>query len=135
MIGTAVGWNSPVTDLMNKGNGDCKDDNDNVRRLVAWNTAGCYCLGTMIGSFLQGTIANMVGYKLAIVVCDLIVLVGWLILLQVDKTPVGSQAIWVGRLVQGFGSGGLGILTPVYISQITDFNIRGKIFNIIIIKS
>lgn len=127
VIGTAVGWNSPVTQLMIKGNGDCKDNGVEARHLVAsWNTAGCYCLGATVGSLVQGILADTIGCRQAMVVCDLIVLVGWLILLQVDNTPVGSQAIWAGRLFQGFGSGGLSLLTPVYITQITDFDIRGK---------
>lgn len=124
VIGTAVGWNSPVTQLRIQTNADWADD---VRGQVVLETAVCYCLGTVLGCLAQGWLVCSLGFRYSVVLYDSLVFVGWLIVLQVDSAPFGAEAIWIGRLVQGMGTGGLGLLIPTYISHITDFDIRGTV--------
>lgn len=122
VIGTAMGWNSPVTQLMIKGDASA-DEHSNQ---VTWRVAGCYCLGTTVGGLLQGLFNKVLCYKMSAIVYDLNVLIGWAILFQLNSNPFGSHAIWIGRFIQGIGTGGLGLLIPTYLSHITDFDIRGK---------
>lgn len=124
VIGTAIGWNSPVMQLRIQTNADWADD---VRGQIALETAGCYCLGTVFGCLAQGQLVCSLGFRYSLVLYNLLVFVGWLIVLQVDSAPFGAEAIWIGRLVQGMGIGGLSLLIPTYISHITDYNMRGTV--------
>lgn len=131
VIGTTIGWNSPVTCLMMKHE-TCDP------QIISLYMAGYFCLGTTLGGVVQGRLVAAVGYKLSAVVFDSAVLAGWLFLTQVECFPgrcrdedcypdaTSSQDVWIGRLVQGFGTGGLGLLTPTYISHITHFGVRGN---------
>lgn len=92
---------------------------------VAWNTAGSYCAGTAIGGLVQGPLSRTVGYRWAAVLCDLAVLVGWLLVAcaAVPCSWVDSldpHTVCVGRMVQGLGAGALGLLKPAYITQVAD---------------
>lgn len=117
MIGSVIGWNSPSARLISKREG-CDS--------VTWSTADCYCLGAVAGALVQGLLTAATGYRGSMMVCDAAVAVGWLVLMQVDSTDaVGSSALWAGRLIQGMGTGGLGLTACMYITHITDFDIRG----------
>lgn len=118
VIGTAVGWNSPITHLLTKDNA--------VYEEIAWKVTGYYCLGTMVGGLVQGLLAKQIGYRWSAVVYDSVVLAGWLILLGVNSADDWPRTMMVGRFVQGFGTGALGLLVPTYISHVADFDLRGK---------
>lgn len=116
VIGTAVGWNSPVTQLMIKDNAAADDESDRV----PWKVAGCYCLGTTVGGLVQCLFNKKLSYRMSAIVYDLAVLFGWTALFF-ELNLVGT-----GRFVQGIGTGGLGLLIPTYLSHIADFDIRGE---------
>lgn len=122
VIGTAVGWNSPATELLSAKD-DAAADGDPV---VVWKTAGYYCLGTAAGGLIQRPLTKCVGHRWSAVAYDAVALIGWLALLGADSGWPWSVAL--GRLVQGFGTGGLGLLIPTYISHITNVDVRGTHF-------
>ncbi|VVC26756.1 Sugar transporter, conserved site,Major facilitator superfamily domain,Major facilitator, sugar [Cinara cedri] len=134
VVGTTFGWNSPVAWLTMRQN-----ELSDPHTIVVY-MAGCFLLGTVLGGMLQGRLTSFIGYRWSAFVYDSVVLVGWLILTQVHCLSGGPReddscypvigSSWVvltGRLVHGFGTGGLGLLTPTYICHITDFVIRGRV--------
>jgi len=126
VIGTAIGWNSPVTQLLTKSCHMVDTSGSGGGDLDVWKIAGYYCLGTVIGGLVQGLLAKSIGYRWSTMAFDSATLIGWLVLLEIDDFPNWQHTIMVGRFVQGFGTGGLSLLTPTYISHITDFGIRGN---------
>lgn len=94
---------------------------------VSWKTVGCYCLGSAAGALLEGPLTGRFGCKWSMVAYDTVAVVGWLILAPINSASYNLQALPIGRLVLGFGTGGLGLLTPKYISQIADPDIRGTL--------
>lgn len=137
VIGSAVGWSSPAIQLMIKGNNEYNEGfcgnggvtystSDDGRNQITWNTLGCFCLGSAMGSLVQGALSNAIGCQLSIAAYDAVVLIGWSAMLLIDACPATSRAVWIGRLVQGFGTGGLGLSVATYITHIADFDIRGR---------
>lgn len=92
---------------------------------VSWRTVGCYCLGSALGGLLEVPLTGRFGCKWSTVAYNAVATIGWLILAPIYAASYRSQILPIGRLVLGFGAGGLGLLTPKYISQITDPDIRG----------
>jgi len=121
VIGTAFAWNSAAARLTRKfGNSDSGETSES-----GWyvDAVACYFLGTTVGGLILGPVTRKIGYRWSAVGCDAAVLVGWLLLSQVNLVPV-----WVVRLAHGIGTGGLGLLIPTYMAHITDFRIRGEDF-------
>ncbi|XP_015368087.1 PREDICTED: sugar transporter ERD6-like 5 [Diuraphis noxia] len=75
----------------------------------------------MVGGLILGPVTRNIGYRRSVVGCDAVVLIGWLLMSQVNLAPV-----WAIRFAHGIGTGGLGLLIPTYIAHITDFRIRGR---------
>lgn len=124
VIGTAFAWNSAAARLTRTSDSDVCD----VHRKTAgsgWysDAAACYFLGTAVGALVLGPTARAFGYRWSVIACDAVVFVGWLSLSPLDWTPV-----WAARLVHGIGTGGLGLLTPAYITHVADFRVRGEDF-------
>lgn len=72
---------------------------------------GLLSIGTLVGVLVAGPIADWMGRRLAIVTWCIVFCVGVII-------QIATQNAWVqiaiGRLVAGFGVGGLSVMTPMY---------------------
>lgn len=124
VIGTAFAWNSAAARLTRTYGNSVRDyggETDDSGWYV--DAVACYFLGTAVGGLILGPVTRNIGYRWSVVGCDTVVLIGWLLLSQVNLAPV-----WAIRLAHGIGTGGLGLLIPTYIVHIADFRIRGEIF-------
>jgi len=121
VIGTSFAWNSASARLTRTYGNDYSVNLEMTDSGWYVDAVACYFLGTTVGALILGPVTRNIGYRWSVVGCDTVVLIGWLLMSQVNLAPV-----WAIRLAHGIGTGGLGLLTPVYIAHITDFSIRGE---------
>ncbi|KQJ81720.1 sugar transporter ERD6-like 5 [Brachypodium distachyon] len=79
-------------------------------------------IGAMLGAILSGTIADRVGRRFAMAISDVFCIIGYLFII------FSKNVLWLdlGRLSIGCGIGLLSYVVPVYISEITPKNLRGR---------
>lgn len=85
---------------------------------------GLLSIGTLIGVLIAGPIANALGRKKAIVIWCVVFIVG--VIIQITTSHAWVQ-IAIGRLIAGFGVGGLSVMTPMYQSETAPRQIRGAL--------
>ncbi|XP_058216481.1 sugar transporter ERD6-like 5 isoform X8 [Rhododendron vialii] len=75
----------------------------------------------MLGATVSGKIADLIGRKKSIWLCDIFYVMGWLAILF-------AKGVWwldFGRLTVGFGAGIQSYVASVYVAEITPKKIRG----------
>jgi len=85
---------------------------------------GLLSIGTLLGAIMAGPIADRLGRKMSIVLWNIIFIVG--VIIQIATSSSWVQ-LAVGRLIAGFGVGGLSVLTPMYQSETAPRQIRGAL--------
>lgn len=87
---------------------------------------GLLSIGTLIGAVIAGPIADAIGRKKSIITWCTVFIVG--VIVQIATSHSWIQ-IAVGRLVAGFGVGGLSVLTPMYQSETAPRQVRGAMIS------
>lgn len=85
---------------------------------------GLLSIGTLAGVLANGWAADILGRRRAIVLWCLVFSVG--LIVQISSNTNWVQ-IAVGRVVAGFGVGGLSVMTPLYQSEVAPRHIRGAL--------
>lgn len=80
--------------------------------------------GAFVGSFAVWPITKPFGRKIAIIVCSLVFNVG--VLLEIVPTK-SIDAFYVGRVIAGLGLGGASTMVPIYLSEMTPKEHRGRL--------
>ncbi|CAN1223255.1 Sugar transporter ERD6-like 5 [Linum perenne] len=112
-MGCASGYSSPA------GKGIMKELNLTVAQFSAFGSI--ITIGGMIGSILNGKMADLIGRKGTMWVSELFFILGWLSIAFAED----SLTLDLGRASIGVGVGISGYVVPVYIAEITPKNIRG----------
>lgn len=79
-------------------------------------------VGGIIGSLVNGKVADLLGRKGAMWLSELFCIIGWLSI----AFAKGVWALDLGRLSLGIGVGILAYVVPVYIAETTPKNVRGS---------
>jgi SP family sugar:H+ symporter-like MFS transporter len=79
-------------------------------------------IGTLLGALLSAPVADTFGRKVCIVFWNIVFIIG--VIIQI-ATETAWYQIAIGRLIAGFGVGGLSVLTPMYMSETAPRQIRG----------
>ncbi|KAG5244966.1 sugar transporter ERD [Salix suchowensis] len=79
-------------------------------------------IGGMVGAILSGKMADLVGRRGTMWACQIICMAGWLAIAFAKK----AWCLDVGRFLVGVAIGILTYVVPVYISEITPKNLRGR---------
>lgn len=87
---------------------------------------GLLSIGTLVGSVAAGPIADAFGRKKSIITWCVVFIIG--VIIQIATMTSWIQ-IAVGRLVAGFGVGGLSVLTPMYQSETAPRQVRGAMIS------
>ncbi|KAI8555793.1 hypothetical protein RHMOL_Rhmol05G0201700 [Rhododendron molle] len=83
--------------------------------------ASIFTFGAMLGATVSGKIADLIGRRKSIWLCDIFYVMGWLAILF-------AKGVWwldFGRLTMGFGVGIHTYVASVYVAEITPKKIRG----------
>ncbi|GLT95019.1 hypothetical protein SLE2022_127260 [Rubroshorea leprosula] len=79
-------------------------------------------VGGIIGSLINGKVADLIGRRGTMWLSDLFCIVGWFSI----AFSKGAWSLDLGRLSLGIGVGLIAYVAPVYIAEITPKNIRGS---------
>lgn len=89
-----------------------------------------YYLGTAVGAVLASAMADQYGRKPSLFTCLAVTTLGNLIMFVSGlggwKGTSAMAVMFVGRVVMGLGVGGLDSVVPVYSSELSDDDQRGK---------
>ncbi|KAG2415600.1 hypothetical protein HFD88_006791 [Aspergillus terreus] len=80
--------------------------------------------GALVGCFLVWPITNRFGRRIAMMACSLIFCIG--VVLEVIDTH-SLPAFYVGRVICGLGVGGSATVIPIYMSEMSPKEIRGRL--------
>ncbi|KAF5270587.1 hypothetical protein FQR65_LT05485 [Abscondita terminalis] len=118
--GTIVGWSSPSVPLL------ISDHSPIGVQLTpeeaSW-AASCFSLGMIPGSIVAGSLLNKFGHKYLLIFSSVFFLASW-ILVAVTKS---LSLLLTGRVVGGLGGGVQLAALQLYVGEIADKNIRGKL--------
>lgn len=87
-------------------------------------TVGIQQLGCLVGCFAVWPIANRFGRKPAIMTASLIFCIG--VIIEVINTH-SRPAFYVGRVICGLGVGGSSVIVPIYMSEMSPKEVRGRL--------
>eukprot|EP00258_Populus_trichocarpa_P022883 XP_024438902.1 sugar transporter ERD6-like 3 isoform X2 [Populus trichocarpa] len=79
-------------------------------------------IGGMIGAILSGKMADLIGRRGTMWICQIVCMAGWLAIASAKN----AWCVDIGRFVVGVAIGILTYVVPVYISEITPKNLRGR---------
>ncbi|KAG6775114.1 hypothetical protein POTOM_018540 [Populus tomentosa] len=112
--GCSVGYSSPAE------SGIMKDLGLSV---AAYSVFGSIVtIGGMVGAILSGKMADLIGRRGTMWTCQIICMAGWLAIAFAKK----AWCLDIGRFLVGVAIGILTYVVPVYISEITPKNLRGR---------
>lgn len=87
---------------------------------------GAILVGSSIGAFGAGRMADIIGRRGVMMLAAILFLVSALL-----AGAAGSSAIFIiARIIGGLGVGGASVISPVYISEVTPASIRGRLSSV-----
>lgn len=125
--GAAYGWSSPVDyDLVyHDQDADCHVTICVTQKEFAWIIA-CLPLGAAIMSMFASILMQKIGRKSALIIFLFPICMGWIATIFART----SIMFYAGRLFNGFSCGAFSVIIPVYLAEISDKRIRGKIITL-----
>eukprot|EP00615_Pteridomonas_danica_P006474 CAMPEP_0114361172 /NCGR_PEP_ID=MMETSP0101-20121206/24492_1 /TAXON_ID=38822 ORGANISM="Pteridomonas danica, Strain PT" /NCGR_SAMPLE_ID=MMETSP0101 /ASSEMBLY_ACC=CAM_ASM_000211 /LENGTH=439 /DNA_ID=CAMNT_0001505931 /DNA_START=925 /DNA_END=2240 /DNA_ORIENTATION=+ len=138
-FGTTVSFTGPTlddiaADLNLCGNDDTMDDDSNDDAALCDRTAlvaAIYAIGAIAGAILAGPLVNHPSLgRRPVYLMNLVNFMGGYLLIGLSQN---YAQIVTGRLITGFASGVSGVVTPMYVSEISPPHYRGilgSLFNI-----
>ncbi|KAJ6384431.1 hypothetical protein OIU78_027688 [Salix suchowensis] len=79
-------------------------------------------IGGMVGAILSGKMTDLIGRRGTMWICQVVCMAGWLAIAFAKN----AWCVDIGRFVVGLAVGILTYVVPVYISEITPKNLRGR---------
>ena len=98
----------------------------NLSKLGTGLNVGAILIGCAIGAFAAGRLADVWGRRAVMIISALLFLVSAL-----GTGAADSSLVFIAfRLIGGLGVGAASVLCPVYISEVTPANIRGRLSSV-----
>ncbi|XP_076296630.1 facilitated trehalose transporter Tret1-like [Lasioglossum baleicum] len=119
-VGTVYGWTTTSLSRLTSGDSDVpvKLTDDECSWLVSLTV-----IGSMIGPFLGACLADRFGRKRCLMLSSVFYIIGWIIVLFATTV----EALYISRIILGIGVGISYTANPMYISEVSDINIRGAL--------
>jgi SP family sugar:H+ symporter-like MFS transporter len=120
--GFMFGYDSGVINGTQKGIEAAFD----LGRLGIGINVGAILVGSSIGAFGAGRLSDLIGRRNTMMLAAVLFIVSALL-----AGAAGSSAVFIfARIIGGFGVGAASVTSPVYISEVTPANIRGRLTSI-----
>ncbi|XP_050436235.1 facilitated trehalose transporter Tret1-like isoform X3 [Adelges cooleyi] len=119
-MGTVIGWSSSAVGMLESGNFPLPFV---VTKFDTQTYSSVFGIGAAIGALPAGSVAQLMGRCLSMVVFEIFVLAGWICL----SIPTGVWMLNLGRTLQGVGIGALCAVIPTYVAEISQPSIRGSL--------
>ncbi|EQB31840.1 sugar porter family MFS transporter [Sphingobium ummariense] len=120
--GFMFGYDSGVINGTQKGLESAFD----LGKLGIGINVGAILVGSSIGAFMAGRMADRIGRRGVMILSAILFLVSALL-----AGAAGSSAIFIfARIIGGLGVGAASVISPVYISEVTPAAVRGRLSSI-----
>ncbi|CRL04891.1 CLUMA_CG017942, isoform A [Clunio marinus] len=119
--GASIGWLSPAYELLSSQDSPLASGPITIEESSIVGSA--ICVGGFIASCCYGWIADKYGRKIALVTCAVPQMVGW-ILIYFATNP---KYLILSRFLHGFAGGGIYVVIPIFITEISEDRIRGRL--------
>ncbi|MHA6768187.1 sugar porter family MFS transporter [Sphingobium ummariense] len=120
--GFMFGYDSGVINGTQKGLESAFD----LGKLGIGVNVGAILVGSSIGAFMAGRMADRIGRRGVMILSAILFLVSALL-----AGAAGSSAIFIfARIIGGLGVGAASVISPVYISEVTPAAVRGRLSSI-----
>ncbi len=120
--GFMFGYDSGVINGTQKGIEAAFD----LGRLGVGVNVGAILVGSSIGAFMAGRLSDVIGRRNTMMLAAILFIISAII-----AGAAGSSFIFiVARIIGGFGVGAASVTSPVYISEVTPANVRGRLTSI-----
>ncbi len=120
--GFMFGYDSGVINGTQKG----LEASFDLGRLGIGVNVGAILVGSAIGAFGAGRLADAIGRRNVMMLAALLFLVSAIL----AGAANGSGLFIVARIIGGFGVGAASVISPVYISEVTPASIRGRLSSV-----
>lgn len=120
-IGTIIGYTGTGESKLR--NGDLNGvalDSANMRLL-----GSLMCLAGCITCVPMGVFCDMIGRKPAMLIACIPYILGWILMIAAQNVPM----LLIGRFLSGLGGCSFCVACPMYLSEITEVEIRGRLGN------
>lgn len=98
----------------------------NLSKLGTGLNVGAILIGCAVGAFAAGRLADVWGRRAVMIISALLFLVS-----AIGTGAADSSLVFIAfRLIGGLGVGAASVLCPVYISEVTPANIRGRLSSV-----
>lgn len=125
--GMSFSWSSPIeAQIVQNSNGTCTHTFCISATEFAW-VATCLSIGAMASVYIAGYLMSTFGRKPTMIGYTVILLAGWSFL----SFASSSWMLHLGRVFVGIGCGGSGACIPLYVGEIAQTSVRGRILSII----
>lgn len=118
MVGSNIGWTSPFVANLLGSHPSFKVTSDQI----AWVTSLLY-LARSFGVIIGSVITYLKGSKTGIYICGCNFIISWICLICATSIHV----VFISLICNGIGFGLLSTLTPLFLSEIANPKIRGKL--------
>lgn len=119
-VGCCLSWTSPTLPALADAGWISVDDEQG-----SW-IGSLLMLGATLGAFLSGQLLDSVGRKRTLLVDVILLILSWACLAM--ARPLRSlYVIYLGRFISGIGTGVAFAAIPLYVSEISDLNLRSAL--------
>lgn len=116
--GSHIGWTSPTLPYLKSKQSHLKVTSDNA----SW-IASFYLLGSIPGNLIAAFVVDRYGRKTCLLASSLPLFIGWLLIIIAWNPYI----LFASRFISGLGQGVVYVVCPVYICEIADKKIRGRL--------
>ncbi|HEU0066500.1 MAG TPA: sugar porter family MFS transporter [Sphingomonas sp.] len=89
-------------------------------------TVGAILIGSSVGAFMAGRLADRLGRRAVMIVAALLFIIS---ALGAGAAP-SAEIFVLSRIIGGLGIGAASVLAPVYISEVVPANVRGRLSSV-----